>query len=74
MGGWIRIPALPDVMLVAALTTASCASEARPPAAKGSNSDPAAVARTNIALGDSQASSDPAVWRYGGIAGVAFGR
>ena len=74
MGGWMRTPTLPNVMLVAALMTASCISEARPPAADGSNPDPAAVTRTNAAPGDDHGSGGLVVWRYGGIAAVAIGR
>ena len=70
----MRIPALPNVMLAAALMTASCVSEARPPAANGSSSDPAAVTRTNTAPGDDHGPDGLVVWRYGGIAAVALGR
>jgi hypothetical protein len=70
----MRTPALSNVMLVAALMTASCVSEARPPAADGSTSEPAAVGRTNASPRDDHGSGGLVVWRYGGIAAVAIGR
>jgi hypothetical protein len=75
----MRTPALLNIMLMAALMTASCADQDQRVtrvslSITGSKSDPEANTRPGSSPNADRTLSGHFVWPYGGIAGVAFGR